>query len=552
MKSFWKFNKGKIFLILIIALGAFLRFYNLNWDQNTHIHPDERFLTMVGNAIKIPHNFSEYLNPSVSTLNPANAGYKFFVYGLFPLSLNKELAVIFNNDTYNTFNLQGRFISALADLIVIILIYKTVQLLEKKYRFDVFIKFYASFLYSIFVLPIQLSHFFAVDTFLNLFVFAAFYCALGYWLKKKIIYIYLAGIFFGLALASKVTAIFVLLLIIPFFIFTKRNMGTKSFLSSIQNILLFILISYFCLRISNPYIFASSNILDPKINKLFIDNLNELKALGSRDSFYPPNVQWINKVSLVFVFKNLIIFGVGVPVFVVFIMGIVNSLKDNTRLFILGILTWMSVFFIYQGIQVSVPMRYFILVYPFIAIIGAFGLHAIYRKFGKIILIIVIVLVSIWSLMFFSIYTKPYSRVTASYWILQNIPRGSLILSEAWDDALPLMGGENYQIFQLPVFDPDSQEKWQKMNDLLNKSDYLILSSNRGWASIPTVPQRYPEMSKFYKDLFSNKLSYKKIKEITSYPSISYLGIPLTFPDQWADESFTVYDHPKVFIFERK
>ena len=46
-------------------------------------------------------------------------------------------------------------------------------------------------------------------------------------------------------------------------------------------------------------------------------------------------------------------------------------------------------------------------------------------------------------------------------------------------------------------------------------NDYYILSSNRGWGSIPTVPEKYPKMSKFYRDLLEEETNYKKIKEFT-------------------------------------
>jgi hypothetical protein len=160
--------------------------------------------------------------------------------------------------------------------------------------------------------------------------------------------------------------------------------------------------------------------------------------------------------------------------------------------------------------------------------------------------------------MFFSIYTKLHSRVEATLWIQNNISNDKIILGEHWDDALPLRGvtgsatEKTYAIELLPVFGPDIPEKWNEMDVLLEKGDYLILSSNRGWGSIPTAPERYPRMTKFYKDLFEEKLEFKKIAEFTSYPSLAYLGIPLTFPDQWADEAFTVYDHPKVIIFQKK
>jgi len=50
----------------------------------------------------------------------------------------------------------------------------------------------------------------------------------------------------------------------------------------------------------------------------------------------------------------------------------------------------------------------------------------------------------------------------------------------------------------------------------------------------------------------SNKTNYKKVAQFTSYPSLSYLGIPVSFPDDWSEEAFTVYDHPKVMIFKKQ
>lgn len=75
------------------------------------------------------------------------------------------------------------------------------------------------------------------------------------------------------------------------------------------------------------------------------------------------------------------------------------------------------------------------------------------------------------------------------------------------------------------------------------------MSSNRLWGSIPKVPEKYPIAAKFYKDLFSEKLGFKKVAEITSYPTIPILNILL--PDNTADKSFTVYDHPKVIVFKK-
>ena len=55
-------------LLLILAIGAYLRFVGLNWDGNHHLHPDERFLTIVGTKLSSVENPLDYLRTSRSTL----------------------------------------------------------------------------------------------------------------------------------------------------------------------------------------------------------------------------------------------------------------------------------------------------------------------------------------------------------------------------------------------------------------------------------------------------------------------------------------------------
>ena len=163
--------------------------------------------------------------------------------------------------------------------------------------------------------------------------------------------------------------------------------------------------------------------------------------------------------------------------------------------------------------------------------------------------------VAIWPLMFISIYLQPHTRIQASRWIYQNVPQKSLILTEHWDDALPVsLAGmkRNYEFKELPVFGQDTAQKWQEMDQLLKQADYYILSSNRGWGSIMPNEDRYPQMSYFYEQLFAENTPYKKVAEFNSFPSLEYLGIPLTLDDSWAEEAFSVYDHPQVMVFEKK
>ncbi len=78
-----------ILLILVMAIAAYFRFTGLNWDENFHLHPDERFLTIVASQLQTVSDPLAYLKTSESTLNPYNAGQSFYVYGNFPMTVTR-------------------------------------------------------------------------------------------------------------------------------------------------------------------------------------------------------------------------------------------------------------------------------------------------------------------------------------------------------------------------------------------------------------------------------------------------------------------------------
>ena len=559
----------------IILLAFFFRFNNLNWDENFHLHPDERFLTMVGTAMKLPLSISQYFDQKTSLMNPINVGYPFFVYGRFPLILTKYLANVYHMDNYNDFTILGRQLSAFFDILIIFFIIKTVELLEKKNRFPSSLKYWAGFFYAIAVLPIQLSHFFAVDTFLNFFMFGSFYYILKFDYRNKIKYLLFSAIFFGLAMACKITALFILPLNL-FFLIRSVFVQRQTLVKAAGFVFSYFVVSYFTLRLADPYLFQNSNIFDPAISKLFIENIKSLQnmTVKSIDNWFPPMVQWLNKNSVQHSLVNNIVFGLGIPYAILTIVGILKVLLSFPRrresISLLIILFWVLGFFAYQSIQVTPTLRYFIIIYPFLAIFTAIGMKYLIdykfklvgkfnsypKKYSYFFIFISVCILLFWPIMFSSIYLNKNSRVEASEWIYKNLPLNSLILGESWDDALPLSVlnsyGKQFTSDQLPVFDPDTPEKWQKMNDMLMRSDYYILSSNRGRGSIMTVPKKYPLMSKFYKLLLNDKLQYKKIKEFTSYPKFQILNFKFQIKDSWSDEGFTVYDHPRVLIFKNE
>ena len=145
------------------------------------------------------------------------------------------------------------------------------------------------------------------------------------------------------------------------------------------------------------------------------------------------------------------------------------------------------------------------------------------------------------------------------YWLIVHPDKairlsGSTIANESsWDDGLPLRydgfdayggiyKGESFEMY----FD-DNVPKRENIIAILDRADYIAISSNRQYASIPRLPMRYPMTIAYYNALFSGQLGYDLVYENESAPNLGSLVIS----DQSAEEPFTVYDHPKVMIFKK-
>jgi hypothetical protein len=187
------------------AVGAYFRLtpyvekgdprlkWGILWGESQWLHPDERFGLFVGGDIspmkdalvdpnnpdgpkkRVWSNLSDYFNTGKSNLNPANKGYTFVVYGTLPIFLTRYIAeVAFNHRVgWNEIASVGRPLSALSDLLVILLVYLAASRLFNKR-----VGLLAAVFYSWAVLPIQLSHYYKEDTFSNFFAFLAIYFAI--------------------------------------------------------------------------------------------------------------------------------------------------------------------------------------------------------------------------------------------------------------------------------------------------------------------------------------------------------------------------------------
>ena len=114
-----------LLLLLLLSAAAIIRFNGIDWATEQYLHPDERHLVNVETALKTVRSFSEYWDTANSTLNPHNVGYTFFVYGTLPIFLVRYVAEWIGQTGYSEVMLVGRQLSAIADLLVVFLVYLT-------------------------------------------------------------------------------------------------------------------------------------------------------------------------------------------------------------------------------------------------------------------------------------------------------------------------------------------------------------------------------------------------------------------------------------------
>jgi len=466
-----------LLLIAIVLIAGWVRTYNIDWDEGTHLHPDERYLTMVVSALQFPEQASQYWNVDESPLNPANKGYAGYVYGTLPLFATRAVAewvdkacltppnlfamvlraVLLNASGpcypgqytgYGGIHFVGRALSAFADLATLVALALLARALYGNKT-----ALLAAALYAFAVLPIQHAHFFVVDSFATVFVawtlcFAV--CAVRYrrpWLLLP------AGFATGLAVASKISVwplagivgLAALLHCDPADEVSNEGAARYRFafrLGPIVAVVLSGMLAALAFRIAQPYAFAGPGFFGVRINPVWMNTMRDAQdmASGLRDA--PFGHQWAARAPIIFPLLNMVFWGMGLPLGIAAWVGwgmMLWQLVRKREWQHVLIWVWGTIFFLYQGTLWVKSMRYLLPVYPVFTIFGAWMLVRgakwawgwsrpllLWRKVARGLLLILPALVLagtlLWALAFLQIYSRSLTRVEASRWMYDNIP----------------------------------------------------------------------------------------------------------------------------------
>jgi YYY domain-containing protein len=435
MKIFKRVWLQDLLLVLVLAAATYFRVVGLNWDDNQHLHPDERFLTMVESVLQVKKCASpdlplescpadqvrwlgvgDYFDTANSPLNPQNRGYGFFVYGDLPIVMVRYIAEWVAQTGYDQVYLVGRQVSALSDLLTILLVYIIAARLYDR-RVALLTAAFSAFA----VLQIQQSHFFTVDTIANLMIFLAIGFSVEIMLRRdagtllpaaegvpgelkegdpeqegsngaeirahdsstaqrvlgllrdRFLLLSLGfGVALGLAVASKLNAAPLAVLLPGAFLIRylaedrKRLEPDQGWRSAAywSRVILYLLAgaaaAILTFRVAQPYAFVGMGL-----NPAWLANIRDLEAQSSGNMDVPFALQWARRSHL-FSFTNLTVWGLGLPLGILAWAGFIcmawRIYKGELRHLLLW--TWAALYFGWQSLVFNPTMRYQLPVYP--------------------------------------------------------------------------------------------------------------------------------------------------------------------------------------------
>ncbi|MCL5798466.1 MAG: hypothetical protein M1366_06770, partial [Patescibacteria group bacterium] len=422
---------------------------------------------------------------------------------------------------------------------------------------------------------------------------------LGSYIKVHFRDILLLSLTIGLAIGSKLTGVLFLfpplmtLLLLMTKAKGKMRLKTKSVYVVVGLIVLTgtVLISL----LSSPY-----NMVDIPDFQSAVFGYEKDVATGKYPAFYTR--QFVNTTPIVFQTERIFPYTLGWPVFIFGILGflltsgnliislsskilqrimndelrIKNKIGKNNNLdsYFLLLDSSFLAYLLPNAFLFSKWTRFMTPLLPFFNIFAVCSLYFILKtlrnnlsalhftlhipRFAYLLICIFVFISLLPGLAFMSIYIRPDSRIIASEWIYKNIPDHSFILSETANVVdIPLflpttynpqLTTHNYTIISFDFYHTD--ENPQLFSQLifdLTKADYILVPSRRIFANYMRLPAEYPLITKYYQLLFSGTLGFEKVFEISSYPSLGSIH----FPDENAEETWTVFDHPVIRIFKK-
>ncbi len=583
-----------LLLGLLLAAALAVRLAGLYWDSGYLFHPDERKILTVAAELCFPWRSPGLFLSVDSPWNP-----RFFSYGSLPIYLVRiasgAVGVLWPPARGLAGSAAvGRALSALADVGSVALVY----LLGRRLRGRGVGLLAAAFL-ALAPLHIQVSHYYAVDTLLTCLALLALYLALDLRDHPSAARGRMVGLAWGAAIATKLTA---LPLAAPIGVAWYLGLRRRAPQDGRAGVRWALREAAGGLALTATMAAAAFVLLEPyaliDVARFLRDVVFEARMAGGAVDV-PYTRQYIGTVPFLYPLAQMVVWSLGLPLGIAGCAGAVaalgGSVADLTgrRALRRGeavVLVWLVTYLATTATLHAKFARYMLPAVPLLCLWAAWGLVALRRWLGRFgqraaaaagwLTVGVFAATAFLGVGYLHVYSQPHTWLRATRWICANVPAGSRILVEHWDDPLPIVSTReglschsSYEVTSLPLYDEDTPRKAAALAEQLAGADYVIVSSSRLYGAIAPLTERYPYTARYYRLLFGEHLAYRLVHYEATYAR--FLGIdlvndtlgPAGLPVPrllrageslrralWlgrADESLFVYDHPMPLVFRQ-
>ncbi len=350
-------------------------------------------------------------------------------WGQWPITLIRLAAEATDNTGYDELRLMGRSLSALADTLAVLVI-----ILIGMRLYSLRVGLMAGALSALAVMQIQQSHFMTADNFGTLFTVLSMYAAVRIatdrprarvtaaglslvqperlpggsfsvaGLRQHFRYSHtwlwyaLFGVFFGMALASRVNlaplaAEVVVAAVVAYAAQWQRQDRDRGALltDAMLRLALAGVVAFLTFRVTQPMTFRAktgdTTLLTLQPNQEWLDSMGVAQVESSGVGGGPPAEQWTDRTALVFPFVNMVVWGMGLPLGLTAWAGLLwatwltfkSSDDESWKKHALP-LTWAGGYFLFMGTRWVKSIRYFLPIYPFMALFAAWAVVALWKK----------------------------------------------------------------------------------------------------------------------------------------------------------------------------
>lgn len=574
----WRKKVISLLILIWICSLLFTRFYGISWGLPFPMNPDERNIAL------------SIIQLSCKSFDTSCFHPHFFAYGQFSIYIAYLLVKLFHGtiaDLSRQISLSEalyalRILSATVAVSCVYVLIRIIRLFDNKHtHYLQNLMLGIVFIFS--PVLIQFAHFGTTESLLMLFTTLLAYFSLSVLkdslsLKKSAVY---SAIVFGLAVGTKISA--VSLGVIPFltFIFLLKR-KPKWIIILFGHGILFTAITLITAILASPH-----NILSWQD---FIGSMRYESSVGTGTyrAFYTH--QFENTIPIVFQILTIAPYAIGIVGSIIFFISFFTLpySKPNNFLRIVFI-----ALFVPSALLYAKWTRFLAPVYPIFLLIFALGIRNAYaylstksNLISNIFIATVLLLLLVPGVSYVSIYSKQDVRFVASEWMYRNIPEKSHILFETANVVdVPLHIKEfesiakSYSTTSFDFYHVDSDPQLQEqLVAEIEKADYIIVPSRRVYYNYTCLRpndfpnytianelwegkypdhckdlrKRYPVLYGYYQQLFSGELGFELVETFSSNPRISFFEKSiLAFPDEQAEETWTVFDHPVIRIYKR-